>query len=205
MLRQLDINRDPLERRAIEANIAQSQAGTRAQGLAGAAAGAQIAGQLRDDFIKHPQVSDFADTWSSAQQLRASIKSGSAVGAQGAIIKLARIYDPGGVVREGEASVYRGSFGALQAMQNSIKAAKGKGFSPETARDIENLVDDLLQSTLPGLETITDQFTGMAVRNGANPQDVIALPIDMTDLKSLQDRLAARQGVIQFSTIQRPP
>lgn len=200
----------PLQLQAIRANIAQSQASaanSRAQAAAaGQANTAQLAGQLRDDFSGNPLVSDWQDSWQSVKQLRASLRSGSAVGAQGAIIKLARIYDPGGVVREAEGDVYRGSMGALNALQNSLSAAKGKGFNPQTIQDIENLTDDLLKSTLPGVEAIVDQFTGTAIRNGVNPQDVIVMGVDQEDFRQWQERLKRREGVHQWGgLIQRGP
>ena len=199
----------PLQERLARAQIATSEATGRAAGVnadaALLAAKNSLAGQLRDDFTDNSQVADFSDTWQSVKQLRASLQNRSAVGAQGAIIKLARIYDPNGVVREGEAAVYRGSMGALNALQNAISAAKGEGFNPQTEADITNLVDDLLESILPGVEAIVDQFTGAALRNGLNPQDVIVRPIDQQDFADWQNRVKARKGQHQWrGLIQRP-
>jgi hypothetical protein len=195
----------PLQIEALRANIDQSRAATMASQQTGVAgvntAYSNVAGKLRQDFTASQPVADFVDTWQSAQQLRASLEADSAVGAQGAIIKLARIYDPGGVVREGEAQVYRGSFGALQALQNTVKAAKGKGFDVQTRQDIQALADDVLMSSLPAVQQIQDQYAGMSIRQGVDPRDVLVTPIPQADLADLQKRVNLRKGIVDYSDL----
>lgn len=128
---------------------------------------------LRDDFMNNQTVTDFNDMVGSHAQLMAALDTGSALGAQAAVIKMAKILDPGSVVRTEEGVAVRSSIGIIDQMWNAVKQAQGEGFNAETDAQFRQLGDMLLASQMQGYQRLVDQFIGATLRNGANPDNVI--------------------------------
>jgi len=77
----------------------------------------------------------------ATQRITGSLATGNAIGGLAAIIGLAKVLDPTSVVREGEVTTIQGGMGIGQSLMDAWNRAQSQGFSPESAKDLQAVVD----------------------------------------------------------------
>jgi hypothetical protein len=77
----------------------------------------------------------------ATQRITGSLATGNAIGGLAAIIGLAKVLDPTSVVREGEVTTIQGGMGVGQSLMDAWNRAQSQGFSPESAKDLQSVVD----------------------------------------------------------------
>ena len=124
-------------------------------------------GALRDDAASALKpVSEFMAY--SAQTLEL-IRTGDALGAQAALVKLAKVLDPESVAREGEVEVVRKGSGVMAALSNSLNMAVGKGMTPESIAQFESTLAALTRPELERGQRIVQGIRDQAIRNNLDP------------------------------------
>ena len=73
------------------------------------------------------------------QQIIGALDSGNALGAQAAVIKLAKILDPTSVVREGEVEVIKGGMGAMNQLWNTVRNLNNQGLTPDAVKAVKQV------------------------------------------------------------------
>jgi len=87
------------------------------------------------------QIQPAAVVADATQRIIGSLATGNAIGAEAAVVGLAKILDPTSTVREGEVTTIKGGTGIGQQLMSAFNKAKGKGFDPQSAKDLQSVVD----------------------------------------------------------------
>jgi hypothetical protein len=166
----------PLEVR--QRALTPEQKTTAAQAAAGqtqqqTTATANIEGKLRDDFTQVTK--DFRvmrDAYGRAQSIIAGGRGG--VRDIGLIYQWMKMNDPGSSVREGERADAANAGGVTEGIRNLYnRLLTGEVLPDKTREDIVNQVQGYYTQEAAQHQKTVDQYTGIAVRSGLNPKNVI--------------------------------
>ena len=132
---------------------------------------------LRDDFMK--QAKDFITIRDAKNRLDVIEKTGA--GDIALVFQYMKILDPGSTVREGEYATARNAAGIpdrILSMYN--RAVDGEQLSAKARKDIVSQANKFYDSAAIQHDKLTTRFSGIAKRQGLNPDNVIVdvLPAD---------------------------
>ncbi|GAG32207.1 unnamed protein product, partial [marine sediment metagenome] len=86
----------------------------------------------------------YKDLLVSGNDVKSLLRAGDAVGATGAVMKLAKVYDQMSAARQSEVDAIGASTGAEEWARNQLASIQGQGFGPESIAMFDQVVDALL-------------------------------------------------------------
>ena len=128
--------------------------------------------KLRGEFIKGS--GDFIKIRDSYNRISVGAQDPSAAGDVALIFNYMKMLDPGSVVRESEYATAANAAGVpekTRALWNRV--VTGERLSQATREDFFNTATKLYKKQLQSHNKLVSQYTALAERAGANPQDVI--------------------------------
>lgn len=153
-------------------------------------------GNLRDDAVA--ALAETSDALLAYSQLKNVLASKDPIAAQAAVIKIAKLLDPGSVVRTEEGEAIKGGTGLALALQNSLNIAIGEGMTDEMVNQFTNLTNQLIGPYAQEGIGIYDGIAEQAERFGIDP--AYALSQAGVDRELLQ-RLAGGGNLSENSVI----
>ena len=138
-------------------------------------------GALRDDAAA--ALKPVAEFMLYRDQTLNLLRTGDALGAQAALVKLAKVLDPDSASREGEVEVIRKGSGTMAALSNSLNMAVGEGMTAESIAQFESTLAALTRPELERGQRIVQGIRDQAIRNNLDP--AYALSASGVDLEVL--------------------
>ena len=148
--------------------------------------------KLRSDFRSEPVYKAHQEMQSAYAQIKASLKSGSAVGDLAGATKIMKLLDPGSVVRESELGMAMAATGMLDRVTNYANMIiSGQKLTPKQRTEFQGLADALFTQSSNLYNAKRSEYEGIAQRNGLNTADVLGpvsrvQPSDVVDFGSLK-------------------
>lgn len=121
-------------------------------------------GQLNTRFLK--SIAETSEIVLGTQQLTQLLDQDTALASLGAVIKLAKLLDPGSVVREGEVTTVAGGSGLAATLINEWEKMKGAGFGENSVQQFRGVVQALAGPQAVRGQSIISDFTDLANRAG---------------------------------------
>ena len=125
-----------------------------------------VAGEVRKDLGAHTEIAK------SLSNINEFLRDGSAVSGQAAVTALAKLLDPGSVVRESETAAIRGSLSYLQQLQQLIQQGSKGGLTPELREQIGNVVNTIANTYEEDAGRLYKRYGGLADRYNIDPRDI---------------------------------
>ena len=157
------------------------------------------ASKLGDDFRQEPAVKDYRTTL----PLIASLENALAVNTAGSdldmVYAIAKLFDPGSVVREGEQIIIRGTGGLPSTVQNALGfVIGGQRLSSQLRQELVDQAHSRFENYKQAYDSAAQSYRDQAKRWGINPDDVVR------DYK-VQSRVTKGQGPRRRESDKNPP
>ncbi len=163
----------------------------------------QHANTLRDDFTN--AFSDIGETLLAYEQTDELIKGGSALEAQLAVTKLAKLADPGSTVRVEEGRLVAQGTGLAEYIVNEWNKAQGDGLSDKSRKQFRAAMQGLAGPAAQAGQRMLQNFAGVAARHNLNLDDIIASSgVNYDTLASLAMGKSTGQNRVDFGALQNP-
>jgi len=137
----------------------------------------QMEGKLADDFNRIKSVGDYREVLPMVAAIKDAATRNNKVADLNMVYGLAKLYDPTGVVRTGDADqIYRSQSipdwlkGYVSSMQG------GSGFTPEMRQRIIAEAEGRLATHKEQYDALASQFTQRAKQYGLNPDNILMAP-----------------------------
>jgi len=121
---------------------------------------------LRGQYLQNPAIRDARDAQVNYQQMVDNLAAGNPLAAQVSVVNLARIIDPGSVVRGEEVARYEGKNSFLLNLQVKADRLRGEGFPAEIRAQMRAVARSGVGNRLAGAQQIRSQFAAIAQANG---------------------------------------
>jgi len=132
------------------------------------------AAKLRDDFNALPTVKAYREVLPIYESMQDAATRDSKAADLNIVYGLAKIMDPGSVVREGEIVMANDTQGVADKLNGFIHGIQGEGrLRPEVRQQLLGEAASRVGSIKTVHDQAASQFTEMAQRAGVNPKDVI--------------------------------
>jgi hypothetical protein len=168
-------------------------------------------GSLRDDYTKAASVYEAATpAWSSMQNsfTRSYGKTGPGVGAADydMVVGLAKILDPGSVVREGETETIRSTGGAADYLISYLAPLRdGGSLSDEVRKGLMMTGQSRMKAHYGQAKKNYDWISGIATRHQVDPNDVLPPLPEFVDWKTPEAPDAGGGGDVDPTTLPSIP
>ena len=129
-------------------------------------------GKLNERFLK--SLDQTGEIVTGTLQLTQLLDQDNALSSLAATIKLAKLLDPGSVVREGEVTTVQGGSGTAASLINAWNNMRSKGFGESSLNQFRAVVQALAGPEAARGLSIFDDFTDLANRAGADVPSVLA-------------------------------
>ena len=124
---------------------------------------------VRAQYQGLPVIQKAVEAQGAYKAANLAVNQGSALGAQVALIKMAKISDPESVVTEGNITTIKNGYGALSALSASLRAAGNKGLSPEQTQMFMDVMDALYGPAMEMAAAATKEYQGFEDQYQARP------------------------------------
>ena len=142
-------------------------------------------GGLREEFNK--SLKQTGEIVTGTLQLTQLLDQDNALSSLAATIKLAKLLDPGSVVREGEVTTVQGGSGTAASLINAWNNMRSKGFGESSLNQFRAVVQALAGPEAARGLSIFDDFGDLANRAGVDPDAVLAgTGFDRSTLEAIQ-------------------
>lgn len=117
---------------------------------------------------------EFGKTASQFRRVEAAVKKPSPANDIALVFSYMKMLDPTSVVRENEQATAQNAGGVPQRIRAQWNALQsGENFTPEQRRDFYQSAVDLYGSQLTQYQKDLEYYSGLAVRNGLNPENIV--------------------------------
>lgn len=164
-----------------------------------------LSNQVRDDFSS--AMSDTAETLLAYEQTDRLITGGTALEAQIAITKLAKLSDPGSTVRVEEGRMVASGTGLAERIATEYNKMAGDGFSEGARIQFRNAMRDLSEPTALAGQRIIQDYAGLAARWNLNLDDIIAgtgINPELLGKLAVGQEQFNRRNQVEFSDLMAP-
>lgn len=145
---------------------------TTARDLAQAQKTPEIENQLRDEFVN--QTKDQRIVFDSYNKIKAASQSKNGAGDMAMLYAYMKLLDPGSVVRESEFEMAAKTGSLPQQIQGFADKILTGGKLPDAIRDnFLREADNLYAAQMKAFNQHVENYTDLATRNKANPQNVV--------------------------------
>jgi|DEB0MinimDraft_10_1074344.scaffolds.fasta_scaffold00377_21 hypothetical protein len=135
-----------------------------------------------DDWINAS--GDAREVLISRRQALNSLETDNSLGALAAVIKLAKVLDPGSVVRSEEGRAVTDGMGASLALVNAFNKMKGENMSAESRIAFRDVINAVVEPQALMLQDMAAGYNELAQRWNINPDDIFRGTLDQRELQS---------------------
>lgn len=123
--------------------------------------------KLRNDLKSEPIYKAHQEVRSAYDQVRASLKQGTAISDVAAATKIMKLLDPGSVVRESELGIAMASAGLLDRISNyGQMIVNGQRLTPKQRQEFQSLADEFFRMSEQQFNAKVQEYHGIAADYG---------------------------------------
>lgn len=163
----------PLQLEAARAQAQQAAAQITASTLSAEAKQAMFINTVRGQYQALPAVKTAVEAQGAYKAATAAANTGSALGAELALVKMAKLADPTSVVREGETERIREGYGLVSQVSSILRKAGSKGMTPEQRAMYLDVLDALYGPAMEQAALATRQYMGLEAQYKARPGEIV--------------------------------
>ena len=160
----------------------------------------------RDGFTK--AMEPVGEVLVAFQQTDNLLATGESLGAQLAIVKMAKLSDPGSTVRIEEGKMVSDGVGLSQTIANEFNKMAGQGFTETAVIQFRNAMRDLAgPRALSGQNTMLS-YLDFAKRNGIDVRDIFVgsgIDTDLLSNLAMGQTAINNRNNVEFSTLNQTP